>query len=238
MPVPPQQARERAPAIKRPPNHHPSAALIVSHVAGALPAGLSLAVEAHIDLCAQCHDRAGEAEAVAGVLLEDVPPSELDPAALDRVLARIDAPSPRRTTPPRALGTAGIPGLPPHLPPSLRRAVAGGSGRPWRFLAPGIRHIDLAARGDHGSARLLRIAPGSTLPRHGHAGLELTLILSGSFSDELGRFGPGDLAEVEDDIIHQPIADTDEDCVCLIATAAPLRFTGLMGRLMQPLIGI
>ena len=63
-------------------------------------------------------------------------------------------------------------------------------------------------------------------------------MLSGHFADELGRYGPGDLAEVDGDTRHQPIADSHRDCVCLIATDAPLRFTGLMGRLMQPFIGL
>ena len=68
--------------------------------------------------------------------------------------------------------------------------------------------------------------------------LELTVVLSGHFADELGRYGPGDLAEVDGDTNHQPIADSHRDCICLIATDAPLRFTGLMGRLMQPFIGL
>ena len=43
---------------------------------------------------------------------------------------------------------------------------------------------------------------------------------------------------VPGDTNHQPIADSHRDCICLIATDAPLRFTGLMGRLMQPFIGL
>jgi putative transcriptional regulator len=86
--------------------------------------------------------------------------------------------------------------------------------------------------------RLFSIAPGTTIPHHSHGGTELTLVLSGSFSDEIGRFGPGDLADLDDSVSHQPVADTNEPCICLIATDERLRFTGMFSRLIQPLVGL
>jgi putative transcriptional regulator len=218
-------------AMPSPLNHHASDALLLSYAGGALPAGLALAVASHLALCGSCARQAALAEEVGGCLLDRTDAVPMAPDALERTLSR-----PVRAEPPAA------PVAPPPfsgLPGPLRAAVAGLPDPQWRFLAPGIRQIDLTpgSRGG-GSARLLRIAPGTTLPQHGHAGIELTLILSGSFTDEIGRFQAGDLAELEDDVVHQPIADSAEDCVCLIATEAPLRFSSLMGRLMQPLFGL
>ncbi|MBK1838316.1 cupin domain-containing protein [Azospirillum sp. YIM B02556] len=238
------------------PNHHPSDALLVAYGAGCLGEGLSLAVAVHLAHCPDCRTVLAEVEALGGALLEDLPPAPLETLSLSATLARLDreeAPAnpctaarlrpPRSRTPFPAAPIAAPDPLPvPALPRPLRAYVmstAGLDGLAWQRLAPGVRRVELLPRtSSGGAAQLLRIAPGTALPHHGHGGLELTMVLSGHFSDELGRYGPGDLAEADGHTRHQPIADSHRDCICLIATDAPLRFTGLMGRLMQPFIGL
>ena len=65
----------------------------------------------------------------------------------------------------------------------------------------------------------------------------LTLILQGSFSDEIGRFTVGDIADLDNEVEHQPLVDSDVDCICLIATDAPLKFSTLLGKIVQPMTG-
>jgi putative transcriptional regulator len=109
----------------------------------------------------------------------------------------------------------------------------------WNSLAPGIKgHPLTGLNTGSGTLSLLKIAPGMSIPEHGHQGSELTLVLKGSFSDEIGRFGVGDIADLDDTSQHQPIADTSEVCICLIATDASLKFTGLMPRLVQYFTGL
>ena len=86
--------------------------------------------------------------------------------------------------------------------------------------------------------RLLRIPAGKPVPEHGHGGRELTLVLSGSFSDSTGRFSRGDLEDADETLEHQPIAGEEEDCICLAVTDAPLRFKSRLLRLVQPVLGI
>lgn len=211
--------------------HHPSDATLVAYAAGNLPDALALVVATHLSACTACRGKVAEAESVGGVILEDIVPAPVAPGAMDRVLARLDDPEPPPSRP--SASASGV-----NLPAPL----AAWLGEPlqdshWRRLAPGIRQVELVPRSPRGgNARLFRIAPGTSLPHHGHAGTELTLVLHGSFSDELGRFMPGDVAETDEDIRHQPIADSNVECVCLIATEAPLRFTGIIGRLLQPLV--
>jgi putative transcriptional regulator len=76
------------------------------------------------------------------------------------------------------------------------------------------------------------------VPDHGHRGTELTLVLQGAFSDKTDRFGKGDIEVATQDLNHQPIAEMDEDCICLAATDAPLRFNSLIPRLLQPFLQI
>ena len=68
--------------------------------------------------------------------------------------------------------------------------------------------------------------------------MEITLVLTGSYRDALGRFGPGDVADLDEDIEHQPVVDSDEPCICLVASEAPTRFKSFFGRLFQPLVGV
>lgn len=219
--------------------HHPSDASLVAYGAGSLPEGLSLAIATHLAFCPACRARVAEVEDIGGACLDDLPAESLADGALSAVLARLDdepparAPAPRR----RAVPSPG-PGLPLPSPLSHYLGPSLDDGR-WRRLAPGIRDIQVLPRDNRGgNVRLLRIAPGRELPTHGHRGLEFTMVLSGSFTDEVGRFGPGDIAEADDELSHAPMSDTGEDCICLIATQAPLQFKTLAPRLLQPLFGL
>jgi putative transcriptional regulator len=214
--------------------HHPDDATLVAYAAGAVTEGISLVVAAHLELCPQCRARVRDAADLGGALLAGLDPAPLREGALASVLARVEA-SPERASAPQARPRA-VDGLPATLAPWF---PAGLDRVPWRSLVPGIRHfrfpgVDSGA----GTVRLLAIAPGTALPHHGHGGTELTLVLRGSFADEIGRFAPGDLADLDPSVQHQPLADTDTHCICLIATDARLRFSGVVGRLFQPLVGI
>jgi putative transcriptional regulator len=64
----------------------------------------------------------------------------------------------------------------------------------------------------------------------------MTCVLSGAFSHEGGHFGPGDFDLGDETVDHQPVVDTADECICLIAMHGQLRLNGLVGRLMQPFV--
>ena len=101
----------------------------------------------------------------------------------------------------------------------------------------GVRQAILPTSRD-ATARLLYIPAGQAVPDHGHRGTELTLVLQGAFADSTDRFGRGDLEIADEDLEHTPIAEAGEDCICLAATDAPLRFNALIPRLLQPVFRI
>jgi len=214
--------------------HHLDDATLLAFAAGSLSEGMSLLVASHIDRCTDCQARLQQAEAVGGALLEELAPVALAPGALEQVLALLDSDAGKPEERPAAPAPAQHADIPAPLAPYLKRSL---DELDWRTLVPGVRQFDLRLGGP-GATRLLRIAPGLSVPHHGHRGNEMTLILRGSYSDELGRFQAGDVADLDEQISHQPINDSGEDCICLIATDAPLRFSGLMGRLVQPFIGL
>jgi putative transcriptional regulator len=92
--------------------------------------------------------------------------------------------------------------------------------------------------GARGQLKLLRIGAGRAMPEHGHGGEEITLVLKGAYRDHMGRFGAGDVADLDEDIEHKPVVEQDGDCICLVATERPTRFKSLAARLMQPFVGI
>lgn len=214
-------------------SHHFDDATLMAYSAGSLPQGMALLVACHLHWCPQCRERVRETDAVGGAMLDRLTPAALKEDALNTLLARLDEPEQE---------FASLPPVPGADEAELPAPLAQLLGKPidelsWKRIGYGVRQLDLEMEGP-GATRLLRISPGVSVPHHTHGGNELTLILRGSYSDEIGRFRRGDVADLDGEVSHQPIVDTDEDCICLIATDAPLKFTGLMGRLVQPFIGL
>ena len=67
--------------------------------------------------------------------------------------------------------------------------------------------------------------------------MERLVVITGAVDDNTGRYVAGDLAEMGPDDRHQPISTGAETCVCLSATDAPLKLSGV-ARWIQPLIGL
>jgi putative transcriptional regulator len=200
--------------------HHPSEATLTAYAAGSLPEGLALVVATHLVSCPVCQHLTRTLEAVGGVLLEDLPPSPMAADALALALARNERPVPARVPWPDE----------PGLPPPLSRCLYGS----WWRVGAGIRWRPLRV-GGRAWAGLLQVAPGRSLPRHGHDGHELTCVLQGSFNDATGRYLVGDVAEPDGDDDHQPRVDSRDPCLCVIASEG-LRLRGVLG-LAQRLLG-
>ena len=208
-------------------HHHLPDWLIRDYVTGRLARPFALVVAAHVSLCDACRAQM-ESEEVGGSLMMEALPMMAPSAVLrDRVLAALDVPDPL----PKARRPAqGI------YPGAIMAELKGRAPR-WRALGGGIKQAILS-EGAEGSARLLCIPPGRAVLDHSHDGLELTLVLQGMFEDETGRFAKGNVEVAEGDLEHQPIAGPGEACICLAATDAPLRFSQLIPRLLQPIFQI
>ena len=215
-------------------HHHLSDATLMSYAAGNLSENMTLVIAAHLAMCPECRDKLSILDVIGGSELDQAPVQEMTPNALDLVLGQLgeQVERPIQTVRPVAHALNIPQPLHAYLPETL-------SDVPWKSMAPGIKAYTLPGiQTRTGTVRLLKIAPGVTIPEHTHGGMELTLVLQGSFSDEIGRFTAGDIADLDEETQHQPIADTDEDCICLIATDASLRFNKLMPRLVQYFTGM
>lgn len=213
--------------------HHLDEATLVRYAAGDLEEGFLVLVAAHIAMCDTCRKRAHLAEGFGGGLLEAEAGAALSPGSFDRLMQRIETPGVADRIEIERPADGDVP-----LP---LRAYVGDriDGVSWRSIAPGVRKRGLKLASDAGSSLfLLNIGEGMAMPEHGHGGAEMTLILSGAYRDDFGRFGPGDVADLDEHVEHQPTVEPGGPCICLVATEAPTRFKSLIGRLFQPLTGI
>jgi putative transcriptional regulator len=208
--------------------HHLPDNLLMAYSAGQLPEAFSLVVATHLSMCDDCRAQAESFDMIGGALLEDEPMVSMAPASLQHAMARIAGLPPIA----RKARSQGI------LPTPLQDYVGGDLANvKWRSIGAGVRQAILPTM-KGATVRLLYIPAGQAVPDHGHRGIELTLVLQGAFHDATDRFARGDVEVASEDLKHTPIAEEWSDCICLAATDAPLRFTGLLPRIVQPFFRI
>lgn len=203
-------------------SHHVPEPMLAAYAAGSLGYAFELVVATHVSMCDECRARLGAHEALGGALLQSgVGGEPLSSDLKSRVLVRLDeAPEPEVRK-----GRFGV------FPAPVVEALKGHAPN-WRSVGLGVRQCILYD-GTMGSARLLSIPPQQAVPEHSHQGLELTLVLQGSFFDGTGEFGVGDLEVADETIEHIPTAGKGAPCICLAATDAPLRFKAWLPRITQ-----
>ncbi|WP_425045994.1 ChrR family anti-sigma-E factor [Primorskyibacter sp. S87] len=206
--------------------HHTPEAMLAAYAAGTLPHAFSVVVATHVSLCDQCRTTLAAHQAVGGAILDDMDSVAVSGGLRSALMQRLDEPF----SPEPVYDRSGI------YPGPVMEALKGEPPR-WKTLGMGVRQSILSSGGE-GSVRLLFIPPGQAVPDHTHNGLELTLVLQGSFSDETGRFGVGDLEIGDESLHHTPTADPGDPCICLAATDAPLSFNAFLPRLLQPIFKI
>ena len=212
--------------------HHLSDDILMAYSAGTLPEAFSLMVASHVSLCDACRAQIESFDAVGGALIADSCQGvvAIDTNSLATTLELIARGLPQDAPrPPRAKGI---------LPTPLQDYVGGDvEAIKWRSVGMGVRQAILPTDSD-ASARLLFIPAGAAMPDHGHRGIEMTMVLQGSFADEGDHFNRGDVEIADEDLHHTPVAGVGEDCICLAVTDAPLKFTGLLPRIAQPFLRI
>jgi putative transcriptional regulator len=214
------------------PHHHPSEEMLLGYAAGSMTEPVALLVATHLALCPECRRGVSAYEMIGGEELESQAPVTMASDSLVRVLDLLDEPEVSvETSWPKQVRTGDM-----RLPQPLRDYVAGSLDSLDWHQRGGIAEASLLPDRNSFKTRLMRIKPKTAIPEHSHHGSEYTLVLTGGFSDHTGHFLRGDVAIADPAVQHRPVADADEDCICLAVTDAPLRFTGTIARLLSPLL--
>ncbi len=202
--------------------------LLLDYASGAITGGTAVLIAAHLTLCPLCRRKVTEMEAIAGAMMASATPRS--GASVDGAWTVPLRDLVRGTQPPKP----DLARFDPVLPKPLYDAVGlPFEAIPWNPLLSGVQEYVLFHDGDEDEARLLVIAPGRAMPRHTHEGQELTLVLSGAFSDATGYYGPGDVAVADETVDHSPVAEDGSVCICFAVNEGPLHLTGPVGRILS-----
>ena len=204
--------------------HHPSDMTLAAFSAGQLDAGRSLVVSMHVNGCTRCRRAVGTYEALGGIVLEEAEEVPLSAGALDRALLAVASEIPQAISPERKRS---------EWPAPLSSYPLG----TWRRLGGSVQLCEVKIPPDRGArVFMLKAAPGTKIPEHAHAGLEWTCVLQGAFRHQLGRYGPGDFDEADDEIEHRVVVEEGLECVCLVALQGQIKFKSFLGRMIQPFV--
>jgi putative transcriptional regulator len=215
--------------------HHPDLASLLFCAAGSQPEARAAVMASHLAVCPACRAEAGRMERVGAAMFAILDPAPMARTAPVAALRAGEADvAEAGTGRGQCVETDGD--VPGPLVPLVGTRL---DDVPWRWMAPGVwSHKLPLSPASAGELRLFKIAPGVALPEHGHDGQELTLILRGSYADSTGTYRVGDVADLDADTAHNPVACPVEGCICLAATEGALRFKGMLPRLLRPLMGL
>lgn len=211
-------------------NHHPETEMLAAFAAGSLSLAMSMGVSAHLDYCSVCRHNVNRLKNLGGSLLESLTPAPTDGDRLkERVLARLGDTRTEAASP--SVQSQG------NIPRCLQRFVTGDyEDLKWQSKTAAIKSLPLCRDERNGVVSLLKIMPGGKVGHHGHLGEEVTLVLEGSFSDEAGVYRQGDFVLRDRGDQHNPIATRHAPCICLTIQDAPIQFTGVVARLLNPFL--
>lgn len=211
--------------------------LLMRYAAGHLGEQERLLVNAARALNPDVRSRISQFEAMGARLMCEEAEAPVSADCLSLVMARIEKPQAVApcSDPANPCGPAPELNIPQIVHALLANVCA--ERKQWSFMSRGVMRMELQVRKPQNIVqkhlRLLKLAPGQSVPRHAHAGIEITLVLHGMFRDELGSFKRGDLIVITDPgFQHSPVAG-DEGCVCLMLNEAKLRFYDPLARLMN-----
>ena len=207
----------------------PETEMLVEFSAGVLGAAESICVSAHVHFCSKCRESLLQLDQLGAKLLAESDCSENAPSPFEEVMNKIDflnEPSNGRTeqhTQPDVHFAPVVDQLMKYDFESLK----------WKKLSSSVDMARLNTGQDKFEVSLHKICAGGKAPVHDHQGLEYTVVLKGSFSDERSVYREGDFILREPGQPHQPIGAQNGECICLSAQSAPIKLTGPFGFFMN-----
>ena len=212
--------------------HHPKHELLQAFVAGELPASLSIGVAAHIEMCDECAKTVALLTEQHAEQVFDINEQETlldDPMLLAMMNDITDNDIQDKAsiveTPSITMNDKVI---------SLPRVFNQVPLKSWNKLGD-ISRSRLDLNEEPLRSSLLNIEPHGEVPMHSHKGFELTLLLDGSFSDDMGEYHAGDFIWLDNQHTHNPT--TTDGCLCYTVSDDALKFTQGLSKLLNPIGG-
>lgn len=233
---------------------HPDIHWLTDYAAGNLPLSQALCISVHLSFCSQCRNDIEQLNSLGGMIFSDTSntlnndtddsSTPISDSARLKMLDLITSQEPNSGGPLSAVSeavnvSASSPAEQASLPRCLDKLLTGGVDQlEWKKLSSSLSVARLAAGDTEREVALHKIKAGGGVANHDHTGREVTVVLTGSFSDQNGLYLPGDFLVKEAGEPHKPMASADSECVCLSVLDAPVKFTGALARLLNPFLRI
>lgn len=213
---------------------HPTDELLTQYVDGQLPASLSAAIAIHIEMCPHCSKIVQAKTQVQAADIFSCGENQLNEDDFDisfdtiNMLDDITADDSLVEPSDAAQLSIEVKNQQFELPRALNSMEINkfsGIGKISRAK------VELGEGQVH--THLLYMAPSGEVPQHTHKGFELTLLLDGSFQDDMGEYNRGDFILLDGQHRHSP--KSEQGCLCLTVVSDALHFTQGISKLLNPL---
>ncbi len=122
-----------------------------------------------------------------------------------------------------------------NLPPTLRRLL--NRTGDWSHMVGKLWQCPVSIGGGY-LAQFIYMETNGGVPEHTHKGNEFTLVINGSFEDEMESYNTGDFVLMDNSKTHTPLSKAHEGCLVFSIIDQPLSFTSGWARLINPLSNI
>ncbi|MGB0086602.1 MAG: ChrR family anti-sigma-E factor [Rhodomicrobiaceae bacterium] len=213
--------------------NHPDPSILMSYAAGTLPNAIACVVVCHVSMCSECGEAVRRLEMLGGLMLDRLGPGAADEAMAERAEAIVAGEPSEFVEPEQSSKEFDDPFLPEPL---ARYLGMTGEEIPWKRLPKGVQQYWIKLPKDSGLIRLLKVPPHLKLLEHSHDGMELTMVLRGTYSDHTGDYLRGDVTEMNAGTEHRPASTGEEECICIVASETPPRYSRWYARMLQPIL--
>lgn len=209
---------------------HPDESLLLEFSAGTLATAPSICVSAHLHFCSKCRAQLLRLDQVGSQLMSEAKPLELEEDTFDKVMANLDS---------STLIVAKVDSKRTSYPFSVSKLMKNNLvSQTWKRLTASVDVARFETGQSEYEVALHKICAGGKTPKHDHHGMEYTVVLKGSFSDENAVYREGDFLVREPGDVHQPMGAQNGECICLSALSAPIKLTNPFGFLIKPWLRI
>jgi putative transcriptional regulator len=222
--------------------HHPDDNVLTEYSSGSMANALGLIVCAHLQTCPHCRKRVEQLNKLGAAILTQSVAEAVQPQTFEQLMTRIrnqpaeaavnDLPSRSQELHP---AYASDPLL-KHVPKVIAKLLPRDGKLKWQRISSSLKTARLQTGQSQYEVAFQRISSGGKVVEHDHRGLEVTMVLCGSFSDEDGVYNQGDFLVRNPGEVHRPTATQNQDCLCISVVEAPVKVTGLFGKLVNPFL--
>jgi putative transcriptional regulator len=214
---------------------HPDETMLMEFSAGTLATAPSICVSAHLHFCSQCKNQLLRLNQIGSQLLSEAQPMAIDDSTFDAVMEKIDSGDLPAVSNARTESANNSLGFPYPVSKLVKNSLV---SQTWKRLSGSVDIARFKTGQQEFEVALHKICAGGKTPKHDHQGLEYTVVLKGSFSDENAVYREGDFLVRKPGDVHQPMGAQNGECICLSALSAPIKLTNPLGFLMKPWLRI